>query len=263
MVASLVAIGFLVVSDHFSLDEADIELSGLRYTDPVAVRQTIGVPAGSAPNVFLLRTERMRRDLEALPAVAEADVRALLPGRLVVEVRERSPVIAVTRGGSAYLVDGDGVVLDRLDRNEASIADLPAIDDERLTLSVEYELGGRLDATESAAMLQLGAITPALLDSAATSLAVSVDDHDGYVIEASPAGWRAVFGHYTPTLRPPAIIAQQVHCLRSLIADTEAAIDTVYLAPLDERCGTYLPTETPEPTAHESVRVSVPPTPST
>jgi hypothetical protein len=90
-------------------------------------------------------------------------------------------------------------------------------------------------------MLQIGALTPALLGSTASQLAFRVDDRDGFVVSASPDGWRAVFGFYTPTLRPPSEIAQQVQCLRSLLAMGEAAIDTIYLAPQDDRCGTYLP----------------------
>ena len=90
-------------------------------------------------------------------------------------------------------------------------------------------------------MLQIAALTPALVGSAALTLAFSVDDSRGFVVSAAPGGWRAVFGIYTPTLRPPSEIAQQVQCLRSLLATGESAIDTIYLAPQDDRCGTYLP----------------------
>jgi hypothetical protein len=259
MIASVVAIGWLVTDGRFALDEATIEVSGLRYTDPSLVRETIGVPVDSTPNLFRLRTEQMHRALVALPAVAGAEVEAVLPNRLIVSISERTPVLAVMRGSSAYLVDGDGVLLDMIDRGQTSIADLPSIVDRRTSLGVEFEVGQRLDATESSAMLQLGAITPSLVDSDAASLTVSVDDRDGYVIEAAPSGWRAVFGHYTPTLRPPEIISQQVQCLRSLLAEGESAIDTVYLVPLDDRCGTYLPRETPEATP----RMTPSPSPST
>jgi hypothetical protein len=98
-----------------------------------------------------------------------------------------------------------------------------------------------VDPTETAAMLQIGALTPTMVGSNASSLTFGATDADGFVVTAEPYGWRAVFGFYTPTLRPPSQIAQQVQCLRSLLATGEAAIDTIYLAPSDDRCGTYLP----------------------
>ena len=63
-------------------------------------------------------------------------------------------------------------------------------------------------------MLQIGAITPALIDSTATSLALGVNDDDGYVMNAQPNGWQAIFGEYTPNLRPVDIIPRQVQCLQ-------------------------------------------------
>jgi hypothetical protein len=96
-------------------------------------------------------------------------------------------------------------------------------------------------------MLQIGALTPELVGSAASELVFSADDTDGFVVTAAPYGWRAVFGFYTPTLRPPTLIAQQVQCLRSLLASGEAQMDTIYLAPEGDRCGTYLPHASPSP----------------
>jgi hypothetical protein len=97
-------------------------------------------------------------------------------------------------------------------------------------------------------MTQLGAITPALIDSSATSLALSVGDDDGFVLTAQPQGWQAIFGEYTSSLRPTDLIPRQVQCLRSLLGAQESTVTTIYLAPLDEGCGTYLPVGTAQPT---------------
>ena len=92
-------------------------------------------------------------------------------------------------------------------------------------------------------MLELGALTPALLDSRRrASVSASVGDDNGFVLDAQPDGWQAIFGEYTPNLRPTDLIPRQVQCLRSLLAASESDLRTIYLAPLDERCGTYLPT---------------------
>lgn len=252
MIASVAAIGWLITSDDYALDESRLELSGLRYTDPTTVRATAGIPAGSAPNVFALGTRQMERALEALPAVADADVHVVLPERLVVAVTERQPVLVVRWAGESFLVDAEGVVLQEVAGANGASASLPAIDDRRRTLGTEVGVGGSVDPTDLAAMLQLAAVTAQTLESDATSVALSIDDENGFVMTADPPSWRAVFGHYTATLRPPDMIARQVQCLRSLLAEGEANIETIYLAPLDERCGTYVPRTTPRRTPSPS-----------
>lgn len=237
-------IGWLITSGDFALDNDALELSGVHYSDAVAVRSAIGLPSSGTTNVFLLRTTEMRRALAALPAVAAVDVRATLPHRLVVSIVERTPVLMLGHDQATYLVDADGVVLERRPSDALALADLPQIDDQRAEQAIEIVVGQTLAAIDGQAMLELGALTPQMLDSSASALSVSVDDADGYVVSASPTGWRAVFGHYTPNLRPPDIIARQVQCLRTLLAGGETAIATIYLAPQGDRCGTYLPRPT-------------------
>jgi hypothetical protein len=88
-------------------------------------------------------------------------------------------------------------------------------------------------------------VTPEVIDSGAASLALTVHDDDGFVISAEPQGWSAVFGNYTPNLRPVDLIPRQLQCLTSLVAQSESDLRTVYLSPLDDSCGTYLPVATP------------------
>lgn len=235
------SIGWIGTDHRFNLDAASVEIGGLHYTDAAAVRGAMGLPLDSSSNAFVLRTDAMRRALLALPAVAAAEVRVVLPNRLIVSITERTPVLRVTHGEATYLVDGDGVVLDVTTAETPQIAALPLIDDRRAELSTDIEVGKPMDPTEATAMLQIGALTPDLVGSTAPTLAFSVDDKDGFVVSAGQDGWRAVFGIYTPTLRPPSEIAQQVQCLRSLLATGESAIRTIYLAPRDDRCGTYMP----------------------
>jgi hypothetical protein len=238
------AIGWLVTSHQFALAADGVEIGGIHYTDAAVVRDALDLPVEGAPNVFGLHTDAMRRALLALATVAAADVHVVLPNRLVVDLTERTAVLRVEHGGATYLLDGDGVVLEQRPANAPPITELPLIDDERVDLGIPFEVGQQIDPTESAAMLQIGALTPDLVGSSATGLQLSANDRDGFVVSAVPYGWRAVFGFYTPTLRPPSEIAQQVQCLRSLLAIGESAISTIYLAPSDDRCGTYLPRPT-------------------
>jgi hypothetical protein len=239
---------WLATSKQFALAADGVEIAGVHYTDAVVVREALNLPADSAPNVFGLHTDAMRRTLLGLPAVSAADVHVALPNHLVVNITERTAVVQVAHAGVIYLVDADGIVLESRAASGPAITDLPLIDDRRIELDIPFEVGGQVDPTETAAMLQIGALTPALLGSSAVTLAFSATDTDGFAVTAAPQGWRAVFGFYTPPLRPPTQIAQQVQCLRTLLATGEAQIQTIYLAPSNDRCGTYLPRESPGPT---------------
>jgi hypothetical protein len=238
----------LMTDPRFGLDPNAVEISGLGYTDSVAVTEALDLSDTGNSNVFLLRTGDIRSRLLEISSVAAVDVRVVLPDRLVVAITERTAVLRVARGGAIYLLDGDGIVLEVRAAGAPPIAELPLIDDRRVELGVPFEVGVAIDPTEAGAMLQIGALTPALVGSAATELVFSADDDDGFVVTAAPYGWRAVFGFYTPTLRPPTLIAQQVQCLRNLLASGEEQMDTVYLAPEGDHCGTYLPRESPSPT---------------
>jgi hypothetical protein len=237
------SIGWLVTNPAFALDADALEISGMQYTDATAVRDALALPAG-APNVFLLNTDAMRRAVAKLPSVAAAEVHIVLPDRLMVSVTERTSVLQVARAGVTYLLDAAGVVLQARANNAPLITDLPRIDDQRVELGIPFEVGREIDPTESAAMMQIGALTPALVGSTVETLVFAATDTDGFVVSAAPGGWRAVFGFYTPTLRPPTLIAQQVACLRNLLANGEGQIATIYLAPQGDRCGTYLPRPT-------------------
>lgn len=243
-IANAGAIGWLLTSHSFDLDPGRVEVSSLVYTQPEVIRETIDLSASARPNVFRIDTRSMRRSLEALPAVARADVYVTLPDRLVVSVTERTPTFVVTTPEGAFVLDDEGYVLDELPATDATGLGLPVVDDAREQFASVVEVGGRLDAVSLDATLRLAAITPALIGTAYQELSLSVDDADGYVLSAEPDGWRAVFGHYTPNLRPVDMIDRQVQCLRSRVEAGEHGIAVIYLAPLDERCGTFLPERT-------------------
>ena len=58
-----------------------------------------------------------------------------------------------------------------------------------------------------------------------------------------PAGWAAVFGFYTPSLRTTELIPEQVRLLRSLLVGREPQVDRVVLASGTD--GTYTPRASP------------------
>ena len=240
---------WLVTSHQFDLDSGRVEISSRVYTPIEAIREAILLPANATPNVFRIETGRMERALASLPAVAAADVFVTLPDRLVINVTERTPtfVLATLRG--AFVVDVEGFVLDEISAVDAAGLGLPVVTDLREDFAPEVDIGGRLDEVSLDADLRLAAITPAAIGTRFPTLTVSAEDADGYVLTAEPDGWRAIFGHYTPNLRPVDIIDRQVQCLRAALSAGEDDLAVIYLAPLDERCGTYLPRATPAESA--------------
>ncbi|MEA2622711.1 MAG: cell division protein FtsQ [Chloroflexota bacterium] len=243
-----VSAGFygLTAAKEFVVDPAQVTIDGVRYADSLEVRADLGLGdeadlsdgALAARNLFRLRTDDMRRRIESQPAVLSASVVAVIPNRLSVIVQERVPIFVWRAGEGAWLIDRDGVALAAADLEaDADAAALPQIEDRR-TGEAEIVLGSRIDPLDLDVARHLGALTPQLVGSTATSLTITVDDVDGWVV-AVPGGWRAVFGPYTPDLHTVDNLDLQVQCLRSLLADREPKVGTVVLAVSADRCGTF------------------------
>jgi hypothetical protein len=139
-----------------------------------------------------------------------------------------------TASPDASAAAGSGVTADLLDLSDEQ---LPVVEDSRLPAQPPA-VGSFLPAIDVAVMRQLLALTPASLGSRAAELQLRVDEYDGYVL-SSDRGWQAVFGHYTPTLQPPTVVARQVQCLSWLLAADEKRLERVRLAASDDGCGTF------------------------
>ncbi len=238
MVALLGALYGVVSSPAFALHSLDVE--GLLYTDRAAVVSATGLGPAAHPNVFTLDTRRLRRAILTLPAVADASVRVSLPDRLTITVQEREPILVWAAGDRRWLVDAAGVlVADAATSRPSLSAGLPVFADDRSgrqTLAV----GSTLDPIDLAAARRIGALTPKVVGSHAPSLTFEITDDEGFVIQATDR-WRAIFGMYTPTLRSPDLIPEQVQCLNGLLGTKgEGNVSTVYLFPEGDRCGTFV-----------------------
>lgn len=234
ILTAAVLAGQLVNASIFSLKRLD--LPAPRWTDLAEVRARLGVPLGM--NVFAIRTAATETSLEQLPAVADAQVSVALPDGLQVRIVERKPAVAWSVGGVRYFVDADGSIFAVLGPTDATELDVPTVVDSRPESAPRVHIGGQLDATDLDAGTRLGALTPADLGSAASSLAVGIGDADGFTLSAMPDGWVAVFGPYSPALRGTDLIPGQVRLLRSLLDGREATIARVILA--DDVRGTYV-----------------------
>ena len=245
--ALLVAIGGLygtVASDTFAARETLIE--GATWTSLDSVRSALAVPAGT--NVFMLRTSDLEQRLEDLPSIADAHVSVGLPDQVRVNLVERIALLGWRVGDRTFLVDATGTLFGELppDAPEAA-ASLPVIRDLRAT-SGELSVGSTLDPPSLDAALRLGSLTAADIGSTSQSLGIRVDDTNGFVLTGEPAGWSAIFGFYTPTLRTTDLIPGQIRLLRSFMLDPRHAEDDVVRIILaDGKSGTWVPRRTPAP----------------
>ncbi|MFL5643133.1 MAG: cell division protein FtsQ/DivIB [Chloroflexota bacterium] len=250
MLVSAAAIYGVGASSAF--DYTKLQLAGLTFTDQKAVETALAGARGA--NLFGLSTAPLEQALEKMPTVSSARVQVQLPGTLAVTVDERKPVLVWKVGEDRYLVDAGGTLFAKLPPEPPAAAwGLPVIDDRRAGSRI-VEVGGHLDPVDLDAATRLASLVPADLASSATSLGVTVSDENGFVIDAKPAGWSAIFGFYTPSLRTTELIPEQVRLLRSLLAGREETVDRVILASATD--GTYTqkarPSPSPKPKASKA-----------
>jgi len=101
---------FAVTSPVFRLDGAEaIEVVEAANVPPEAVRDRFADDFGGT--VFGVPLEERRRALEEIPWVEAATVQRLLPNRMRVHLRERTPVAFLRQDSALSLIDIHGVIL--------------------------------------------------------------------------------------------------------------------------------------------------------
>ena len=96
---------------RFRVDSSDnIEVTGTHSVSHAQVMEVVGGDIGR--NVFFIPLAERKKQLEEIPWVESAAVMRLLPNRLNIEVRERTPVAFARVGSKVVLVDAHGVILD-------------------------------------------------------------------------------------------------------------------------------------------------------
>lgn len=219
----------------------NLELAGDRYTAAEDVRGLVGVAPGA--NLFLVGTDEIEARIGRLPTVAGVEVEVSLPETIRVSLRDREPVMTWRVGERAFLVDSGGLLFAELgDRPTSDAAGLPAISDGRVQ-SQALDVGDTLDPIDLDAATRLGSVRPDQIGSSARSFRVSISDRNGFVVRADPAGWTAIFGFYTPSLRTPDLIPGQVYLLGTLLEGRESSVDQLILA--SDTDGTYISRPTP------------------
>jgi len=115
--------------DHRYFAVRSIEIEGLDRLDASRVRTWLGMVEGGS--IWQASPRVLEERLEAQAAIADADVRRLLPDRLRVTIRERRPRAILRAGEALFLVDQGGVVLDPASPGQASELPIVSVDTER------------------------------------------------------------------------------------------------------------------------------------
>jgi len=123
--ASVAAYSYSIHSWRFRLDSSDnIEISGVKNSSRAQVMEVARADIGR--NIFFVPLEDRRKQLEQIPWVESASVMRLLPNRLAISIRERTPVAFVQVGSHISLIDAHGVILG-LPANRQSQYSFPVI----------------------------------------------------------------------------------------------------------------------------------------
>lgn len=254
-VVALVVLAVYGATTSSAFDYASLRVDGANYTRSSDVRDALAGVTGQ--NLFTVETEPLEAAIERLPTVARARVGVELPGTIAVRIDEREPILVWKIGDRRFLVDSSGTLFAAFPSEPpASAGALPVVDDRRAT-SPALAVGAVLDPVDLDAATRLGSLVPNDVGSEADGLTIVLTDENGFVIKPRPGGWSAVFGFYTPTLRPPSIIPGQVRLLRSLLIGREPLVDRVILA--NETDGTYTTRPTPKPVGSPSPSSSASP----
>ena len=108
--ATYAAYSYGIGSWRFRLNSSEnIEISGVQNASRAQVMDVIG--ENISRNIFSVPLDETKKRLEQIPWVESATVMRLLPNRLAINIRERTPVAFARIGSRIQLIDPNGVVL--------------------------------------------------------------------------------------------------------------------------------------------------------
>jgi cell division protein FtsQ len=101
---------YAMTSWRFRIQSSDsVEIAGVKNASRAHVMEVAGADIGR--NIFYVPLDDRKKQLEQIPWVEEASVMRLLPNRIAVAIRERTPVAFAQIGSRISLIDANGVVM--------------------------------------------------------------------------------------------------------------------------------------------------------
>jgi cell division septal protein FtsQ len=176
-------------------------------------------------SVLAVDTDALQARIERLPSVAEADVGVSLTGRVEARVTERQPAFVWRTASGSFIGAADGTIFaGRTDDDAApDTAGLPVIDDERFVARL-VTVGDVIPAQIVRIALRIADLDPARLGSAATALAITIDDEYGFRLASAEPEWEIALGVYgldpdETDAEADARLERQVTAVRTLFAE--------------------------------------------
>ena len=114
---------WVVRSDAFQI--AGVDVAGVRHLSENELKSIAGVFTGQ--NIFRVNLQEVARRARSNPWVKEVRIYRRLPNRVSMVVSERLPAAVLDTGSGRYLIDGEGVIIDRLSKESESAWPLPTV----------------------------------------------------------------------------------------------------------------------------------------
>jgi cell division protein FtsQ len=102
-----------------NLNVAKVEVKGVQLANTAAIEKSGSKAVGK--NILLVRTSPMIREVRGLSEVKTVKMGRKFPNRLWLRVWEREPAAALVSNGGFYLVESDGFVFHRLDKQPVGV----------------------------------------------------------------------------------------------------------------------------------------------
>jgi cell division protein FtsQ len=115
---------FILSRDH----KDSLTIQGMNYTSRAKVLRVFAADFGHS--VFSIPLAERRRKLLAIDWVEDASVSRIWPDRLVVRIRERTPVAFVSLPSGVLLIDSQGILLDQPAQSQFAFPVLSGVKEE-------------------------------------------------------------------------------------------------------------------------------------
>ncbi len=104
---------------------AGVDVTGVKQVSEADLRTITGVFTGQ--NIFRVDLETVARRARANPWVQDVRIYRRLPNRISIVVTERVPFALLDTGAGRYVMDNDGIIIEKIVNENASAWQLPVI----------------------------------------------------------------------------------------------------------------------------------------
>jgi cell division septal protein FtsQ len=116
---------YQVVMHSDALVVSGVDVKGIKQLTEADLKEIVAAFTGQ--NIFRVDLEAAARRARTNPWVKEVRIHRSLPNRITMVFSERTPTMLLDTGSARYLMDDEGVVIERLGREQAKAWPLPVV----------------------------------------------------------------------------------------------------------------------------------------